>query len=98
MPYVFIIAGAVILLTAINGTTGELGAMLKTDIFGTGGFMYWFIAIVIVGGIGYIKPLKPLSDIILVLLVLILFLSSKGGFFKQFTQATNTISQQSSAG
>jgi hypothetical protein len=95
MPYVLIIVGAVILVTAINGTTGQLGTMLRADIFGSHGFIYWFLAILVIGAIGYIKPFKKLSDWLLVLVVLVLFLANKGGVFAQFNTALTTIGTSS---
>ncbi len=95
MPFVLIIAGLVMLLTAVNGTVGQLGTLLKQDIFGTHGFMFWIVAIIIIGALGYIKAIKPLSDGFLVLILLVLFLNNRG-VFQQFVAATNTISQGAS--
>lgn len=86
MPFVLIVIGAVIFLTAINGTTIQLGSMLKADTFGQGGYIRWFVAIVIVGALGYIKALKTPSDYTLLLVILVLFLSHSG-VFAEFNQA-----------
>lgn len=64
--------------------------MLAEDTFGSGGFVYWFIAIMVVGAIGYIKALKSLSDAFIVLIVLSLILSHKG-VFQQFQNALKSI-------
>lgn len=83
MPFVLIVVGIILLVTAIQGTTGQLGSMLVQDTFGTGGYVYWFVAIIVIGAVGYVKQLKTLSDMGMFLVVLVLFLSHKG-FFQQF--------------
>jgi hypothetical protein len=96
MPFVLIIIGAVLFVSAIQGTTGQLGTLVKGDITGQGSFIYWFIAILIIGAIGYIPSLKKLSDAFLVLLLLVLFIANKGVFaqfnsaIKQVTAGTST--------
>jgi hypothetical protein len=86
MPFVLIAIGAILFLTAINGTTLQLGSMLKSDTFGKGGYIYWAVAVFIVGAIGYYKPLKKPSDLFLILVILGLLLSN-GGVFAKFNQA-----------
>ena len=95
MPFVLIVAGLVLLITAVNGTVGQLGVLLKQDVFGPQGFMFWIIAIIVVGALGYIKQIKPLSDGFLVLVLLVLFLNNRG-VFQQFMSATTAISQGAS--
>jgi hypothetical protein len=82
MPFILIIIGVILLVTAIQGTTTNLGHMLAGDIFGSQGYLYWFLAIISIGAVGYIKPLKPASDAFLVLLLLVLFLANGGVFAK----------------
>lgn len=86
MPFILIIVGVLLFVTAIRGTTGQLASMLAQDVFGTQGFVVWFVAVIVVGAIGYIKPLKGLSDAFLLLLIIVLFLSNRG-FFAQFNAA-----------
>lgn len=86
MPFILVIVGLIVLVTAIQGTTGALAHDLAQDVFGSGGFLYWFVAILIIGAIGYVKPLKPFSDAFLVLLVLVLVLAH-GGVFDKAQQA-----------
>jgi len=90
MPFILIVVGLILLVTAIKGTTGRLGTMLAEDTFGAGGFVYWFVAIMVVGAIGYIKAFKTLSDAFIVLIVLSLVLSHRG-VFKQFNDAIKSI-------
>lgn len=95
MPFILVIIGVILLVTAIQGTTTQLGSMLAQDTFGTGGFVYWFVAIIIIGSVGYIKPFKTLSDTGLALVVLVLFLSH-GGVFAKFNQQLAQIKSTSS--
>lgn len=91
MAFVLIIAGAILFLTAIQGTTSDLGALLIQDVFG--GFIYWLAAILIIGGLGYIKAVRPLSNGFLVLLILVLFVANRG-FFAKLTEALAAIKTQ----
>lgn len=83
MPFALAIIGIVILVSAIRGTSGALFSTFKSDFTGSGNFLYWVIAILAVGSIGYIKKLQPLSSAFLALLLIVLFISNKG-FFSQF--------------
>lgn len=83
MPFALAIIGIVILISAIRGTSGALFSTLKSDFTGSGNFLYWVIAILVVGSIGYVKKLQPISSAFLALLLIVLFISNKG-FFAQF--------------
>ena len=87
MPYALILIGIVLLMSALRGDLGTLGALLKKDLFSANSnFVYWIVAIVVLGAIGYVKALKPFSDAFL-LLVIVVFVVANGGFFGAFTQA-----------
>ena len=99
MPFALLIIGAVLLASAVTGTSDTLFSLVWSD-FTTGpkgpGFIYWFVAVIIIGSIGYIPAFKTASTAFLVLVILVLFLSkgnpsgSGGGFFGQFTSALST--------
>jgi hypothetical protein len=84
MPFIIILIGLFLAVTAARNKQQELAELLKGDFTGPGNFFSWTIALLVVGGLGYIKPLKPLTDAFLVLLILVLFLSN-GGFFDRIT-------------
>lgn len=92
MPFALVIIGVVLLIAAVRGTTGDSGSqkglftLVKGDFSGPNNFIYWFVAILIIGMIGYIPDLKKLSVAFLTLVIVVLFLS-RGGFFQQFTSA-----------
>lgn len=90
MPFILIAVAIILLVTAFQGTTGQMVRMLDDDIFGPKGYIYWFVAIFVVGAIGYIKAFKTLSDTFIFLIVLVLILSHRG-LFAQFNQALAAI-------
>ena len=94
MPFILIVIGLLLFVSAIQGTTKQLGTLLVEDFTGQHSFLYWVVAILVIGGVGYIKPLKVLSDMFLLLLVIVLFLGQKG-FFSQFQSALNSIANSS---
>lgn len=96
MAFALLIIGIVLVTAAIRNTQDELIGLLGADFTGSGNFIYWVAALVIVGAVGYVERLKPVSDGLLVIIILALFLSKGnpkspgGGFFQQFTQALGT--------
>src|SRR5271165_5753740 len=90
MPFVLITAGVVLFLTAINGTYSAFFSQLYQDLFGGGssnaGFVYWALALVIVGLIGYIPEAKKPADFFMLLIILGMILAN-GGFFSQLQAA-----------
>lgn len=91
MPFVLLIAGAVLLTSAVRNTQDSLFSLVKGDFTGPNNFIYWFLAIFVIGAIGYIPKAKPVATMFLVLVVLVLVLTrgnpnaTGGGFFQQFT-------------
>jgi hypothetical protein len=84
MPFVLIVAGIVLITVAVRGTHQEFYQLVKGDFIGPNNFIYWVIAIAVIGAIGYVPRLKPISDGFLILVILALFLNDKRGFFKMF--------------
>lgn len=68
------------MVTAAQDTYLALGKQIKSDFTGQGSFLYWALAIVFVGVIGYVEKLRPLSTGLMTLVLLSLFLSHKGFF------------------
>lgn len=96
MPFALLIIGIALLVSAVRGTQGDLFNLVKGDFTGPNNFIYWTIAILFIGSVGYIPKLKPLSVGFLTLVVLVLVLkrgdpnSGSGGFFAEFTNALKT--------
>lgn len=101
MPLALILLGVLFLTAAVRGNkcNGQqcsdlLFSTLKDDFTGPDNFIYWGIALFIIGAAGYYKPLKPLSNAFLGLVIIVLFLSNRGFFVKFMDQIrTTTVSQ-----
>lgn len=89
MPFLFLIAGVVMVVSAVRGTQDDLIGLLKQDVTGPGNFIYWMLSILLIGALGYIAPLRPVSRAFLVLVIVVLFLVN-GGVFTKFTEAINS--------
>jgi len=99
MAFALLIIGAVLLIAAVRGTTDGpegLYALLVGDFTGPANFVYWAVAILLIGALGYIPKLKAFSVALLALVVLVLFLKKGdpsgvgGGFFAQLTSGLAT--------
>lgn len=83
MPLLFIGSGLVLVLVGLNGDPAKLYGLIANDFTGPKSFVYWFLAILVLGAIGYIPSLEKLSKAFLILVLIVLFLDN-GGFFNQF--------------
>lgn len=97
MAFALLFLGVMMIVSAIRNTHCALVALIANDFSGQNNFLYWVVALILIGSVGYIEKLKPISDGLLVLVLLALVLSrgnpkfnSAGGFFKQFTAALGT--------
>ncbi len=100
MPFALLIIGALLLVASIRNTQDELFTLVKGDLTGANNFVYWMVAILLIGVIGYIPKLKPVSVAFLASVIIVLFLKRGnpsgigGGFFSQFTTALGTTQSQ----
>jgi hypothetical protein len=96
MPIVLIIVGIVLLSSALRGTSTQLFTLVRGDFVGPNNFLYWILALVVIGAIGYVPKLKVFSDLFLAVIVLVLVLKrgdptqGGGGFFQNFMSAINS--------
>lgn len=95
MPIILIGIGGLLIACAIVGNPSELWVLLQGDFTGPNNFVYWVLAIVILGSLGYIKELQPFSRAFLALVIVVLFLHNKG-FFAQFQSAVNSTTKSGS--
>ena len=86
MPFLFIVIGLVMILSAVHGTDTQLVALLVEDFTGSPNFLYWVVVILIVGAVGYVPDLRPISRIFLVLVIVTMIIKSGGGV-QQFISA-----------
>lgn len=90
MPFLLVVIGITLIITSAKNNQGTLLNLVQSDFVGPNNFIFWFLSIIIIGSIGYIKWLKPISNAFLVLIVVVLILSEKG-FFAAFTSQINAI-------
>lgn len=102
MPFLIIIIGVMVLLTAIKGTYQQFGNQLYSDLAGastsgsqTGGYIYWVSSIIAVGLLGYYSPLQKFSRTFMFLILLGMILANRG-IFQQLQQALKQGPQASS--
>lgn len=93
MPLFLVLLGVLFLTAAVRGNKCDgqqcsdlLFSTLKDDFTGPNNFIYWGIALFVIGAAGYYKPFKPLSNAFLILVIVVLLLSNRG-FFEKFMYA-----------
>lgn len=95
MPLVLIGSGLILVLVGLNNGSAKLYQLLANDFTGPKNFVYWFLAILILGALGYIPTLEKLSRLFLILVLVVLFLDN-GGFFSQFQAFVKSSTAQGS--
>lgn len=84
MPFVFLIVGIGLLVTAIRGTQATAFGLLESEFSGPNSFLKWALAMLILGAAGYIPVIRPVTRGLMVLVLLAIVLKNKGGLFKSF--------------
>ena len=90
MPFALLIIGIFLLVAAVRGKEGDLFTLLRSDFTGENNFIYWAVAILAIGMLGYIPRVKPISVALLALVMVVLVLKKGdpsqigGGFFDKF--------------
>lgn len=97
MPFIFIGSGIVLVLVGLNGNPAQLYGLIANDFVGQNSYLYWMVAILILGALGYIEGLERLSRLFM-LLVLIVLLLDNGGFFAQFQTFLKSTTQPAKQG
>lgn len=82
-----------LVFVGLEGNPAELYRLISDDFKGPNSFVYWAVAILILGALGYIPGLEKLSKLFLTLVLLTLFLDN-GGFFQKFTEFLNSTTEQ----
>jgi hypothetical protein len=95
MPFALIIVGTVLLIASARNTLSNsqgtgLYQLLATDFTGQDNFIFWALAILLIGAIGYVPKLKPLSVAFMTLVIIVLVLRKGTGVFSQFVNAIGT--------
>jgi hypothetical protein len=96
MAFVFIIIGAVVLVSGVRGTQSDLWKLVQGDFDpslqqpGQASFIPWVLAILIIGAVGYVKELRPLSHGFMALIIIAMII-------KAFKQNPNVFQQFNSS-
>jgi hypothetical protein len=92
MPIAFIISGLLLIVTGIKGNPSQLWTLVQGDFTGKNNYVYWMLAVLVLGGIGYVPELKNFSRLFLVLVILVLLLHNRGFFanLKEFINSSQT--------
>lgn len=105
MPFVLLMIGILLLTVAVRDQQTAFVQLVRGDFSGPGNFMYWVVALIVLGAIGYIPKAKPVANLFIVLILIVLVLKRGnssgvgGGVFQQLTSAlgaTNTATQNAS--
>jgi hypothetical protein len=75
-----------LVVSGVRGTHEELFALVKGDLTGQNSFIWWLVAVGIIGALGYIPAMRGVSHAFLALILVVLVLSNRG-VFEQFTRA-----------
>ena len=96
MPILLIGSGLALVLVGLHGDPGTLYELIANDFTGQNSFVYWMLAILVIGAIGYISGLEKLSRAFLVLVIVVLFLDN-GGFWSHFQEFLQQTTQPTAA-
>ena len=94
MPIVLILIGAMLIVSAWKNTFGTLTSALATDL---PGFAKWFLAVALVGGLGYVPGLRTPSRWLLGLVMLSLVLKNYTNIFAGLQNAASGASPGAAA-
>lgn len=95
MPFILLFAGVLLLVVSIRNQQTPFVQLIKSDFTGPHNFLYWVVALVVIGAIGYIPKARPVANLLLVLIIIALILTrGKGGLFQNLTSALGTTTAQ----
>lgn len=86
MPFALVAIGLLLIITSAQDTYVQMGKQISKDFTGQGSFVWWALALLMAGIIGYVEKLRPLSAAFMGLILVVLLLKNKD-FFTQLTSA-----------
>lgn len=104
MPFALLSIGILLLVVAVRDQQQAFVALVGGDFSGPGNFLYWVVALALVGAIGYVPKAKPVSTLFIVLILLVLVLKrgtatgTTPGVFQQLVNALKTTGTPSATG
>lgn len=84
MPLVLLLIAALLIVSALRDTQGDLFASLKEDV---PAFGVWAAALIALGVIGFIPGMKPVSRGLLALFIVVLVVNNAEPIMKGFENA-----------
>lgn len=82
MPFILIIIGALLLISAVRNTYGDLATALEADV---PPYSKWALAIVATGSLGYIPGMREISRWLLALVIIVIVLRNYQAMLNGFT-------------
>ncbi len=99
MPFVLLIIGELLVVTGIQGTEGDFYKLLESDFTGNNSFIYWLLAIALIGALGYVPGFKSFSNAFLLLVLVVLILhQNPSNLFQNITGALKTSTKGTASG
>lgn len=92
MPFALTFTGLILIITGFQNTYKEFGSKVQGDFSGPGNFLYWMIALLIVGSLGYVKDLQTFSRYFMALIIIGIILAEKTGTAQGITFFSNLVS------
>lgn len=76
MPFALVFTGLILIITGFQNTYKQFGAQVAGDFTGPNNFLYWIVAIGLVGSLGYAKGLETFSRAFMILVLFIMVIVS----------------------
>jgi len=98
MPLAFLLIGILFVIVAVKGNLSAAWTQFDSDLTGSGGFIYWIVAIILLAILGRVleMPNAAKAFIGLVVVVYVFHQSSNGTIFQQFSSALSSASAPAS--
>lgn len=85
MPFALVTVGLLLIVTGFQNTYAAFGKQVENDFTGPGNFIYWLIAIGVVGAVGYSKTFETPSRAFIALIIIAMFVKNDSGVFAKLT-------------
>lgn len=90
MPFALLFIAILAIAIGARGQANAAGQLLASEFTGSNSFIQWFLAVLIVGSVGFYKPAAPVSRAGLGLILVAVFLKKGNGFFADLENAFQT--------
>jgi hypothetical protein len=82
MPFLLVLVGAVLLISALRNTQGDLAAALEQDV---PAFTKWGLALGVIAALGFVPGMERISRWLLALVIIVLVLNNYQQFLSGIT-------------